>query len=304
MQLRRHSLLSLALIALGVVACQTREQPDDEVARVTEITDGLGRALSLALPVGSVLSLAPNLTEIVYAIGASDRLLAASQADTYPPEVGELPQFSSFPPDHERILQLNPDLMLGTVEINSPTDAEALAKVGVPTYFFVFDDVASISAAMRRMGELLGADAEPAARDFEGTVDSVHAATEGFPRPRTLLFVGDDVLYAFGRESYASEAVRIAGGDNLTDAFEGAAAVVSDEFVLRTQPDVVLVLTDEPYSVEKLLAKHASFAVIPAVQTGRVHSIHPDLLSRPGPRLALGIAQVAALLHPVALVTE
>lgn len=285
-------------MSLGVAACQSPDEPLDAPDSEVAFTDGMGRTVPLTSPVGSVLSLAPNLTEIVFAIGAGDRLLAASQADTHPPEVRDLPLFSSFPPDHERIVALDPDLLLAAMDINSPQDAEALAKVGVPTYFFAFADVASIPAAMRRMGGLLGADAEPAATAFEAAIDSVRATTASLPKPRTLLVIGDDVLYAFGRDSYASEAIRIAGGDNLTDAFEGGSAVVSEEFVLEAEPEVIIVLTEDPYSAEELLAKHPSWSIVPAVLEGRVYGIHPDLLSRPGPRLVLGIAQVAALLRP------
>jgi iron complex transport system substrate-binding protein len=251
------------------------------------------------VPVERVLSLAPNLTEIVYAIGGGVRLAAASQADNFPPEVNDLPRFSTFPLDHERIVELNPCLLLATDEINSPTDADALAEVGIQTYFFSFADIAGIPAAMRLAGELLGVDGEPAALAFEAAVDSVRTVVADRPRPTTLLLIGDDVLYAFGRESFASEAIHAAGGDNLTDAFEGHSAVLSDEFVLEAEPEVIIVLTDEAaYTSEQLLENHPTWDIVPAVRNGRVHGIHPDLLSRPGPRLTLGLAQLASLLHP------
>ncbi len=285
----------VALLMLTSAACEQNEQ---ERVQAVALVDALGRAVEMTPPAARVLSLAPNLTEIIYAIGAGDRLVAASQADTYPPQVRDLPAFSSFPPDHERIVELNPDLLFATDEINSPTDADALARVGVATYFFSFADIASVPAAIRTAGGLLGVDGEPAAMAFEATIDSVRQATEGQPSPSTLLLVGDDVLYAFGRESYASEAIRAAGGENLTDAFDGRSAVVSEEFVLENRPEVIIVLSDEAYSADQLLQKHPTWSIIPAVEDGRVYGIHPDLLSRPGPRLAKGIAEVAERLHP------
>src|SRR5690606_9880073 len=113
--------------------------------------------------------------------------------------------------------------------------------LGTPAYFFSFTRVADVPAALRTAGALLGGDGEPAARRFEAMVDSVRGAVEGRAPPRTLLLVGDDVLYAFGRGSYASEAVRLAGGDNLTDAFDGPIATPSDEWVLEKQPAVIVV---------------------------------------------------------------
>lgn len=284
----------LALLVLVAGACGS---PEPAPATETVFTDALERTVSLEGPAGSVLSMAPNMTEIVYAVEAGNMLLAASQADNFPPDVMELPAFSSFPPDHERIVELDPDLVLATDEINSPTDADALARVGVPTYFFSFSDLASIPAAMRRTGELLSVDGELAATAFEASLDSIRTNTEGRSRPLTLLLVGDDVLYAFGRESFASEAIRAAGGHNMTDAFDGRSAVVSEEFVLEQSPEVIIVLSDEPYTSEQLLEKHPTWDIVSAVQNGRVHGIHPDLISRPGPRLTQGIAQVARFLH-------
>jgi len=295
-QLGRLSSLVLALLALVGTACQPSDGPGD--AEVV-FTDAMERPVSVRLPVDRILSLAPNLTEIVYAVGGGNRLAAASQADSFPPEAGDLPQFSTFPLDHERIVELAPVLLLATDEINSPTAADALAEVCIPTYFFSFTNIASIPSAMRLTGELLGVDGDPAAIVFEAAVDSIRQATENRPEPRTLLLIGDDVLYAFGRESFASEAVHTAGGDNLTDSFDGGSAVLSDEFVLAAEPEVIIVLTDEPaYTSAQLLEKHPAWDIIPAVRNARVHGIHPDLLSRPGPRLAIGLAQLASRLHP------
>jgi ABC-type Fe3+-hydroxamate transport system substrate-binding protein len=241
-----------------------------------------------------VLALAPNLTEVVYAAGA--RLAGASQADDFPPGVAALPRYRSFPLSPEGVVALEPDLLLATDQVNSPTDAEALARLGIPTYFFSFTRVADVPAALRTAGRLLGGDGEPAARRFEARVDSVRRAVEGLEKPRTLLLVGDDVLYAFGRGSYASEAVRLAGGDNLTDAFTGQAATLSEEWVLEAQPEVIVVLS-EPYDLVRLMDRHPTWWDLPAVRDDRVYGLDPDLVSRPGPRLADGIARLAALLH-------
>jgi ABC-type Fe3+-hydroxamate transport system substrate-binding protein len=115
-----------------------------------------------------------------------------------------------------------------------------------------------------------------------------------------LLLVGDETLYAFGRESYASELVRLAGGQNLTDAYPGAASQPSDEAVLEMAPEVVLVLAGPDYDPAELLENHPTFFSLPAVQNGRVYGIDPDLVSRPGPRLVEGLERLARLLHPEA----
>ena len=240
----------------------------DVVLPDTTVTDALGRAVTFSYPPPRVLSLAPNLTEVVFAVGAGDRLAGASPADTYPPAAAALPRFSTFPIDHERLVALEPDLLLATDQINATADVSPFKSLGIPAYFFSFERVADVPAALRQAGALLGGDGEGPARRFEARVDSVRRAVEGRPRPRTLLLVSDDVLYAFGRSSYASEAIELAGGESVTDEFYGPSATLSDEWVLEQAPEVVVVLA-EPYDPSSLLAYHPTWQNMPAVREGR-----------------------------------
>jgi len=292
----RLPILPVAFALLLLAGCGSDTAITEPGAADTTVTDALGRAVTFRHPPARVLPLAPNLTEVAFAVGAGDRIAAVSPSDDYPEAVASLPRFSTFPLDPEAVVALEPDLLLATDQVNHPADVASFADLGIPTYFFSFVRVADVPAALRTAGALLGGDGEPAARDFEARVDSVRRAVEGRPRPRTLLLVGDDVLYAFGRHSYASEAVRLAGGDNLTDAFAGQAATLSDEWVLERAPEVVVVLV-EPYDPARLLERHPTWRNVPAVRDGRVYGLDPDLVSRPGPRLAEGIARLAALLH-------
>jgi iron complex transport system substrate-binding protein len=285
-----------ALLLLFAMGCEGNTAITASPSSDTTATDALGRSVSFPHPPARVLSLAPNLTEIVYAVGAGSRLAGASQADTYPPEAAALPRFSTFPLDHERLVALEPDLLLATDQINAPSDVAPFEDLGIYAYFFSFRRVADVPSALRTAGALLGTDGEAAARRFESRVDSVRRAVGTEERPRSLLLVSDDVPYAFGRDSYASEAVRIAGGENLTDVFEGQVATLSDEWVLESAPEVIVVLV-EPYDPARLLERHPTWGALPAVRDGRVYGLHPDLVSRPGPRLADGIARLSTLLH-------
>lgn len=295
---RRLPRLLLLVLTLSTGCAPEPPSWDGAVPPSRTVEDALGRTLALNETPERVLTLAPNLTEIVYAVGGGDRVVGKSQSDTYPEAVLDLPVFSTYPLDPEGIVALQPDLLLATDQVNSPSDAEAFADLGIPTYFFTFDRVADIPAAMQTMGSLLGTDGTEAIRRFEALVAQTDSAVADAPRPRTLLLIGDEALYTFGRDSYASEAVRIAGGDNLTDAFDEAAPVLSDEWVLEQAPDVIVVLAGWDYDPAQLLNHHPTWDLLPAVQNGRVIGFDPDLLSRPGPRLATGIHELARRLHP------
>lgn len=266
-----------------------------------EVTDDLGRAVDLAEAPQSVLPLAPNITELVATAAGVERLAGAALSDDFPPGVAGLPRFQSYPLDTEAVVALAPDLAVGSDEVNPTDQADGLAALGIPTYLFAFDEVADVPRALRTLDTLLATTGgAPAAAAFERRVRDVERAVRPFSRPRVLLLVGDEALYAFGRDSYASELVRLAGGENLTDAFSGRAAQPSEEAVLEFAPEVVVVLAGTDYDAERLFSRHPTFLDLPAVRNGRVYGMDPDLVSRAGPRLVEGLERLARLLHPEA----
>ena len=263
-------------------------------------TDDLGRSVEVPARARAVVPLAPNVTELVAAAAGVERLAGVAASDDWPSGIAGLERFQSYPLDLERVLGLEPDLAIGSDDVNTADAADGLAGLGVPAYLFRFQRVADVPRALRTLDTLLNASGgAPAAADFERRVERVTDAVGPFGRPRVLLLVGDETLYAFGRDSYASEAVRLAGGDNLTDRYTGAAAQPSDEAVLEMAPEVILVLSAD-YDPADLVTKHPAFATLPAVQNRRVYGVDPDLVSRAGPRLAEGIEQIARRLHPEA----
>ena len=288
--LRPSPLVLLGLLAL--TACRP--------AATGAVTDDLGRAVALEGTPRAVVPLAPNVTELVAAAAGVGRLAGVAASDDWPGGIAGLERFQSYPLDVERVVSLEPDLAIGSDDVNTAEAADGLAELGIPSYLFRFRRVADVPRALRTLNTLLNVQGgAAAAADFERRVERVTDAVGPFGRPRVLLLVGDETLYAFGRDSYASEAVRLAGGDNLTDLYTGAAAQPSPEAVLEMAPEVIIVL-DADYDPSQLVAKHPAFASLPAVQNRRVYGVDPDLVSRAGPRLAEGIEQIARRLHPEA----
>ena len=291
MRSARPALFLLALVA--VAGCRAGAEGG--------VADDLGRTVDVPGRVGQVLPLAPNVTELVATAAGLDRLAGVAVSDDFPPGVDGLPRFQSYPLDTEAVVALDPSLAVGSDDVNPTDQADGLGALGVPTYLFAFDEVADVPRALRTLDTLLATSGgAPAAAAFERRVRAVERAVRPFSRPRVLLLVGDEALYAFGRDSYASELVRLAGGDNVTDAFPGRAAQPSEEAVLEAAPEVVVVLAGPDYDAERLFRRHPAFLDLPAVQNGRVYGLDPDLVSRAGPRLVEGLERLARLLHPEA----
>ena len=288
-----HRLFFALVGALVLAACGP--------AAPGSVTDDLGRTVALGGTPESVMSLAPNITELVATAAGVDRLAGVGMSDDFPAGVAQRPRVQTLPLDLEGIVALAPSLAIGSDDVNTADTADGLEALGIPAYLFRFDEVADVPRALRTLDTLLAVSGgAPAAADFERRVAVVEDAVSPFSSPRVLLLVGAETLYAFGRDSYASELVRLAGGDNLTDAFEGASSVPSDEVVLEMAPEVIIVLSGPDFDPASLLRDHPTFFNLPAVVNGRVYGMDPDLVSRPGPRLVEGLERLARLLHPEA----
>lgn len=289
-------LIGLSLVcAFAIVGCTAPEQ------REIQIRDALGRSVEVSTPVQRIVSLAPSMTEVVYVAGGGDLLVGASTADDYPPAVHSLPRFGVNPLNLEAILAVEPHLVLATDQINHPDQVEPLQRLGIPTYFFSFRELADVPRAVRRLGELMGTShvADARADSLLLLIDSLsELTTDVRSRPRVLLLAGIDPLYAFGRGSYVHDVVRRAGGESLTRDIPTPAPLLSEEYVLRSGADVIIGADTSDFTAERLSELRPTWDLIPAISDGRVYPIHPDLLFRPGPRLIEGAYRIAQLLHP------
>jgi iron complex transport system substrate-binding protein len=262
--------------------------------------DDLGREVAVPAAVSRTLTLAPNMTELLAAAGGLHTLVAASAADDYPPEVNRLPRFSVLPVDFEAVVSLDPDVVFATDQVNSPRDTGTFESLSIPIMFYSFDTLDDIPRVIEEMGHILGTGqvAREAAATFRRRVEDVRTAVADLERPRVLFLVSDRTLYSFGQGSYVQEMIEAAGGVSVTDHFTQPAPVLSEEFVLRAAPDVIIGAFGDLYDPSRLLAMHPTWDVVPAVIHGRVYSVDPSVAYRPGPRVAEFVERIAHLLHP------
>lgn len=270
------------------------------------VTDDLDRSVSVRQPVTRVVSLAPNLTELVHAAGAGSSLVAVTSSATHPPSVDTLPTVSALPVDFEAVTAQEPDLVVATDQINAPGDTKTFDALDVPIYFFSFDSLDDILNGVRTMGQLLGTQA--AARDsaaaLEREIERLRQHTAKVPtdaRPTVLVLVGDETLYSFGEGSYVHALVELAGGKSITANIETQAPTLSEEYVLSHKPDVILGLWGTDYDPSRLLELHPTWDVVPALRNDRVYSLPASLIARPAPRVVDGAWRLAELLHPTLL---
>lgn len=290
-------LFLLLLILLNLAGCGSERSTS---SATHTITDDLGRGVTIPTTVHRVLTLAPSLTELVFAAGAGDKIVGVSPVDDYPQDIATLPRYSTYPLDFEAIAALEPDLILATDQVNNPGDAETFSTLGIPILFFSYHDLSGMLRSLRTTGDLLGTAerANQTADSLEARIAQLAAMTDTLAsRPLTLFLVGDETLFAFGGGSYINDLIALAGGRSVTAELAAQAPVLDDEFVLTSQPDVILGGFGADYDPARLLKLHPTWTLVPAVQNNRIYSLDPNLVLRPGPRLVEGAYQIAERLH-------
>ncbi len=296
MKSRFHLVLLLASI-LWMGGC-TRAESDGGVGR---LTDGLGRYVEVELPVTRAVTIAPSATEIAFAAGAGPAIVGVTISDNYPPEVLSLPRHNSYPVDLEAIVALNPQLVLASDQVNHTDQVEPLERLGIPSYFLSSSGLADVPDLVREIGRLFGTEqrANVVADSLAERLEALKARTDEVrDRPDVLILAGANPLYAFGSESYVHEMITAAGGTSTTASIETATPILSDEYVLRALPDVIVGTDSSTFSRAALLESHPTWDIVPAVRDDRIIIVDPDLIYRPGPRLIEGAYQIARALHP------
>jgi len=265
----------------------------------------LGREVSVNGPPKRMVSLAPSLTEIVYAVQAQDALAGVTTICDYPSEAVKKPKIGGMVnPSLEKILTLRPDLVLATTEGNREETVHQLGALGIPTYVVSPRSFAEVLESIARIGELVGR--EEAARRVVASLrerrDRVAEAARGRPRPNVLYLVWAEPVIVPGRDTLITDLIRIAGGTSISADEPIQWPRLSLEHVVAKAPEVIVAATTMAAHVEEALRRwREQKLILPAFGTGRVHMIDGDLLHRPGPRIVDGLEALARAIHPGAI---
>lgn len=249
-----------------------------------------------------IISLAPNLTETLFALGLGKRLVGATEHSDYPPAAKALPRVGSYVGlNLEAILALSPDLVLATADGNDPRDVERLTALGVPVFVTRSGDVDGVLAGIERIAAVCGAGERGTALadGLRERIQRVGEAVAGRKRPLVFLQVNLQPIISANRDSYLHDLLRLAGGRNLAADAASTYPRYSLEEIVRRSPEVILI-SSMTRGGDFAAARQAwmRWTSIPAVAGGRVHLIDSDLVDRPSPRLVDGLEQLARLLHP------
>ena len=262
----------------------------------TAITDDAGRRVVLPRPALRIVSLAPHITELLFAAGAGGKVVGAVDFSNYPEAARKLPRIGSHAAfDLERIAALKPDLAIVWGSGNPPGQVAQLHRLGIPVFVSEPRRLEDIAASLRQVGMLAGMQAEPAALAFTQRLASLRARYANAAPVNVFYEIWNQPLMTIGGGHVISHAITACGGRNAFAALTQPAANVELEAVLRANPDAI-VASGMDQERPEWLDDWRRWPQLKAVRQGNLFFIPPDLMQRHTPRILDGVEQLCAAL--------
>jgi iron complex transport system substrate-binding protein len=299
----RKTLIFTLLFTLLLSACGPASPASGDLT----LTDGLGREVKLAAgPAQKIVSLAPSITEMLFAVGAGAQVVGRDDFSDYPIEALNVASIGSTYGDlnTEAILALEPDLVVAA-EINTPEQVKSLEDLGIAVYYLKNPvTFAELYEQVKLFGQLTGheTEAEALAESLSARVDAVAEAVANAAEKPTVFYEIDGTdpskPWTTGPGTFMDTMITMAGGINIGGVLSDSFAQISVEEIVLQDPDLI-VLGDTAFGVTiESIAGRTGWADLTAVQENQIFAFDDNLASRPGPRLVDGLEALLKILHP------
>lgn len=296
-------LLSLSFLLISVFCANAQETITVETVT---FTDDLHREVTVPMPLTSVVTLAPSLTETLAYLGAEDLITAVDINSDFPESLSELPRITGWDMsiNYEELVALGPDLVLAS-EMTSLEAISSMEDLGLNVFCIKNPaDFPELFESILMIGELIGKTPEAeeltaALSDRAAEIEAAAAEAEDKP----LVFYEIDATdpakpWTAGEGTFISKLIQMAGGVNLGDELDGEWIQISLEALLKADPQIIL-LGDSMYgSTAEAASQRTGWSEISAVKSGKLYEFDDNLVTRPGPRLVEGFELIAQMIHP------
>jgi len=297
------------MAALPRAVIRGRKRPAPRVGRPFEGRLALAVALLLVASVGAqarrVISIIPATTEMLFAMGAGDRVIAIGSYDHYPPEAQKLPRVGALiDPNVEQILQMRPDLVV--LYATQTELRRRLERANIPYYSYAHKGLGDITQTIRSLGSRVGveAGANTLADRIEKQLADIRERVANRPRPQTLLVFEREArslrnIYASGGDGFLHDMLMAAGGTDVMGDVHRQGIQMSTEMVLDRAPEIIVELRYSPEDVSSAdMSAWNRLASVPAVKNHRVILLTGEEFVVPGPHVADATRRLAAAIHP------
>jgi iron complex transport system substrate-binding protein len=295
------SFISVVLL-VSALACAPARNPETAVSATQQLVDDAGRNVTLPAHVERVITLAPNLTEIVFAVGAGDRLVGNTTYCNYPAEANNIAKVGdTLHPSLERIIALRPQVVLISTASQLEVFTQQLQNQNIAVFVTDPHNLDGVFRSIEQIGVILGQNEQAKAlvQQLRQRTNAVETAVQSEKPVRVFYQVSGEPLYTAGRDSFVTDLMRRAGAASVTADVPGAWPKYSNESALAARPDAIILPTGGSMG-EANSNVAAALRNSPAVLARRVYKINDDLTSRPGPRSVQALEELARALHPEA----
>jgi iron complex transport system substrate-binding protein len=303
MRSRSFAFLTVLLLTLAACGGAVSVRPSPSVTASpfpATLTDFQNRSVTVPARPERLVSIGPSITAFLFALGAGPRVVGVDDFSDEPAEAATREHVGGIKVNFEKVVALKPDLVF-SVKFSDGT-IEKLQSASLKVLVVDPQSVADVARTATLLGRAVGADGEALARSIQQRVDAVKAKTASVStRPRVYheIDASDPTkIFTVGPGSYINDLIDIAGGTNIAARTASAYPQFSAEEILRSDPEVVILAAD-PYSAKPAdVASRQGWSVIAAVKNGRIFTIEPNLINRPGPRVGEAAEAYAKLVHP------
>jgi iron complex transport system substrate-binding protein len=289
---------------LGVSAQANSSKPSSQPA-TRQVVDEMGRSVRIPISPSRIVSLAPSLTETIYALGLQDRLVGDTDFCDYPVEAQKKPKVGGIiNPNLEEIASLHPDLVLVTKSINRLDTVRALDTLGIPSYATTDPhSVAEIISSTQKLSDVLGASeaGKSLGEELQSRLAALQTTLAAIPPRRVLFIVWTEPLISTGQHTFIADILRKAGAVSIVESSQDWPQMSLEE-VVRLQPDYLVFASSHSDSAARdfdALAARPGWRILDAVRN-RHYAVISDAVNRPAPRIVSAIEELARQLHPQA----
>lgn len=264
------------------------------VARPIDVIDDLGHHIQLINPAKRIISLAPDISEILFAIGAGQDVKGVVKGSDYPESSKQIPVVgSAFALDLERLASLKPDLIVMWA-CQSNKQIELLKTLEIPIYMTQPKRLSDVARTMMHLGTLTGHEknASLAANNYLQELRKLKLQYHHAKSVNVFYQIGAQALFTINKDSWINQAIELCGGHNIFADNRLVSAEVDMEAVISRAPEVMISDSQSHKHHANWQNRWQAYPEIPAVRQKKLFSIDPDLIDRAGPRLAVGVAKV------------
>ncbi len=299
-KIKSGKVLTVMFFAVAVFAgCRSNVSIPNTNAPATvamrQVTDDLGRTVAVPVKITRVVSLAPNLTENIFAVGAGDRLVGVTTFCNYPEAAKSIAKIGdTMNPNMESIIALKPDVVFVSTASQIEAFMKTLEANKIAVYVTKADSLDALMKNLSDLGDIFGSKdiSSKLISDLTTRINTIQK-TAGDTRTRVFVQISKEPLFTIGNQSFLTTALGKAAAESVTRQVETAYPKLSKETALALDPEAIILSDSEDNREPNEVFKNS-----PAVKNGRVYKVNADLLSRPGPRLVDALEQIAKDLHP------